>query len=133
MTGSPVTPVVSLSDKLSAVTHHHLLTRGPVKLEFDDWNYGSWEFFFEQLCESYDVSKFIYGTTSGATTSTPTPLTPEEIKVDKIILSWIFSTLSDSLQKRLVTARPKSAQEAWDFISDLVKDNKRSRTSTLKT
>nr|GEY03117.1 ERAD-associated E3 ubiquitin-protein ligase component HRD3A-like [Tanacetum cinerariifolium] len=34
---------------------------------------------------------------------------------------------------KLVIARPKSAKEVWDFISDLVKDNKRSRTSPLKT
>ncbi|PWA69420.1 hypothetical protein CTI12_AA280650 [Artemisia annua] len=133
MTGSNETPIVSLSDKLSAVTHHHLHTRVPVNLEFDDWNYASWQFFFEQLCDTYDVTKFIHGTNSGANTSTPARLTPEEQKVDKIILSWIFSTLSAPLQTRLVNARPKSAQVAWEFISDLVKDNKRSRTSALKT
>nr|GEZ47179.1 ribonuclease H-like domain-containing protein [Tanacetum cinerariifolium] len=44
MAGSEVinaTP--SLPDKLSLVTHHHLLTRMPVKLDLEDWNYGSWE------------------------------------------------------------------------------------------
>ncbi|GKC35876.1 ribonuclease H-like domain-containing protein [Tanacetum coccineum] len=134
MTGQDATLAATpLSDKLTLVTHHHLLTRVPVKLDFGDWNYGSWEFFFVQLCESYEVSKYFLGDPSGVFTSTPTPLTPEEIKVDKIILSWIFSTMSDALQKRLVVARPKSAKEAWDFSSDLVKDNKRSRTSALKT
>ncbi|GJT99529.1 ribonuclease H-like domain-containing protein [Tanacetum coccineum] len=132
MTGPDNTNTTLLSDKLSLVTHHHLLTRVPVKLEFDDWNYGSWEFFFDQLCDSYDVSKYIHGNPSGTATSNPPPLTPEELKVDKIILSWIFSTLSDPLQKRLVIARSKSAKEAWDFISDLVEDNKHSRTSPLK-
>ncbi|GJY35146.1 ribonuclease H-like domain-containing protein [Tanacetum coccineum] len=102
-------PPTSLSDKLALVTHHHLLTRVPVKLDSEDWNY------------------------SGISTSDPTPLTPKEIKVDKIILSWIFTTISDALQKRLVIARQKWAKEAWDFISELVKDNKRSRTSALKT
>ncbi|GKF93251.1 hypothetical protein Tco_0279970, partial [Tanacetum coccineum] len=33
---------------------------------------------------------------------------------------------------RLVVARPKSAKETWDLITDIVKDNKRSRTSALK-
>ncbi|GKE95325.1 ribonuclease H-like domain-containing protein, partial [Tanacetum coccineum] len=84
------------------VTHHHLLTRVPVKLDFEDWNYGSWEFFFDQLCFSYDVSKYIHGNPSETATSNPPPLTPEELKVDKIILSWIFSTLSYALQKGLV-------------------------------
>ncbi|GJQ93669.1 ribonuclease H-like domain-containing protein [Tanacetum coccineum] len=85
------------------------------------------------LSDNYEVSKFIHGSSSGISTSDPTLLTPKEIKVDKIILSWIFTTISYALQKRLVIARPKSAKEAWDFISELVKDNKRSRTLALKT
>lgn len=119
MRGSNETPIISLSEKLLAVTHHHLHTRIPVKLEFEDWNYASWQFFFEQLCDTYDVSKYIHCTNNGDTISTPAPLTTEEQKVNKIILSWIFSTLSDPLQKRLVNARPKSSQEAWAFIIDL--------------
>ncbi|GJW05934.1 ribonuclease H-like domain-containing protein [Tanacetum coccineum] len=133
MTGSTVTPTTTLSDKLALVTHHHLLTRVPVKLDFEEWNYGSWEYFFDQLCESYEVSKFIHGESNGTSTSLPSPFTPEDLKVDKIILSWIFTTLSDALQKRLVIARPKTAKEAWSFLSDLVKDHKKSRTSALKT
>ncbi|GJZ37831.1 hypothetical protein Tco_0584022 [Tanacetum coccineum] len=43
-----------------------------------------------------------------------------------------FTTLSDTLQARLVVARPKSAKEAWGLISDIVKDNKRSPTNALK-
>ncbi|GJS08252.1 ribonuclease H-like domain-containing protein [Tanacetum coccineum] len=80
----------------------------------------------------YDVSHYIHGNTSGTTTRNPHPLTREELKVDKIVLSCIFSTLSDALKKWLVIARPKSANEAWVFISDIVKDNKRSCTSALK-
>ncbi|GJZ58657.1 hypothetical protein Tco_0614473, partial [Tanacetum coccineum] len=92
----------------------------------------SWEFFFEQLCSSYDVEKYIHSPTNEATSSTLPPLTPEELKVDKIVLLWIFTTLLDALQARLVVARPKSAKEAWSLLSDIVKDNKRSRTYTLK-
>nr|GFA75987.1 hybrid signal transduction histidine kinase M [Tanacetum cinerariifolium] len=76
---------------------------------------------------------YIHGNTNDTSTSTTNSLTLKERKVDKIFLSWIFSTLSDVLQKRLVVARPKSAKEAWSFISDIVKDNKRSRTLALKT
>lgn len=133
MTGSPNLPVVPLSEKLSAVTHHHLLTRVPVKLDLDNWNYGSWEFFFEQLCHSYEVIRYIHGSASESSSTAPTPFTPEELKVDKIVLSWIFTTLSDSLQSRLVVARPRSAKEAWDLITVIVKDNKRSRTNALKS
>ncbi|GKE93981.1 hybrid signal transduction histidine kinase M [Tanacetum coccineum] len=107
--------------------------RVPVKLDLEDWNFGSWEFFFEQLCSSYDVSKFIHDDPTVSTSSTLAPLTPEEIKVDQIVLSWIFTTLSDPLQKRLVVARPASAKAAWKILTDIVKDNKRSRTNALKT
>ncbi|GKC66373.1 hypothetical protein Tco_1098971 [Tanacetum coccineum] len=114
MTGSDHLPT-PLSEKLSLVTHHHLLTRVPIKLDLDIWNYSSWQYFFEQLCESYDALKFIHGpnnTSSSSTQAPPTPFTPDEMKVDKIILSWIFTTISDSLQKRLVIARPTSAKVA---------------------
>ncbi|GJS39153.1 ribonuclease H-like domain-containing protein [Tanacetum coccineum] len=133
MTGSDtLNPPIPLSEKLSLVTHHHLLTRVPVKLDLDNWNYGSWEYFFEQLCESYNVDKFLRAPVADISTSNSTPLTPEELKVDKIMLSWILFTLSDSLRARLVVTRPKSAKEAWSLISEIVKDNKRSRTIALK-
>nr|GEX06264.1 ribonuclease H-like domain-containing protein [Tanacetum cinerariifolium] len=85
--------------------HRHLLTRVLVKLDLDNWNFG---------------------TTSLA------PLTLEELKVDKIVLSWILFTLCDSLQARLVVARPKYAKEAWGLIYDVIKDNKWSRANALK-
>lgn len=125
-------PTVPLSKKLSTVTYHHLLTRVPVKLDLDNWNYGSWELFFEQLCYSYEVDKFIHGTPTDASSGSITTFTQDEIKVDKIVLSWIFTTLFDPLQRRLVVARPKAAKDAWDLLTDIVKDNKRSRTNALK-
>ncbi|GKB01181.1 hybrid signal transduction histidine kinase M [Tanacetum coccineum] len=87
---------------------------------------------FEQLCYSYEVNKYVHGSNNETESSTPTPLTPEELKVDKLVLSWIFTTLLDTLQARLVVTRSKSAKEAWGLISNIVKDNKRSRTNALK-
>ncbi|GJW19429.1 ribonuclease H-like domain-containing protein [Tanacetum coccineum] len=90
--------------------------------------------FFDQLCSGYDVLKFIRGTpTDATTTSASIPFTSDELKVDKIILSCIFTTIFDPLQKGLVVARPNSAKEAWDLLTNIVKDNKRTRASTLKT
>nr|GEX73909.1 ribonuclease H-like domain-containing protein [Tanacetum cinerariifolium] len=71
-------------------------------------------------------------TSASSTQTVPTPFTQDELKVDKIVLSWIFTTLSDSLQARLVVARPRSAKEGWDILSNIVKDNKRSCTNALK-
>ncbi|GJX77799.1 ribonuclease H-like domain-containing protein [Tanacetum coccineum] len=132
MTGSGATATVLLSDKLLTVTHHHLLTRVPVKLDLDNWNYASWEYLFDKLCQGYEVTKYIHGSSNATSTSTPTPLIPGEIKVDTIVLSWIFTTISDTLQSRLVLEHPQTAKEAWDLLTDLVKDNKRSRTIALK-
>ncbi|GKA19190.1 hypothetical protein Tco_0699105 [Tanacetum coccineum] len=101
MTVADSPPTILLSDKLSTVTHHHLLTRAPVKLDLDNWNYASWEYFFKKLCQRYEVDKYIHGSPNYTTTSTPTLLIPEELKVDTIVLSWIFTTLSDDLQARL--------------------------------
>ncbi|GJR77829.1 hypothetical protein Tco_0090194 [Tanacetum coccineum] len=83
MTGSDSpTPNTFLSDKLALVTHHHLLTRVPVKLDLDDWNFRQWEFFFEELCASYEVDKYLRSPINE--TSALAPLTPKETKVDKI-------------------------------------------------
>ena len=71
------TPTIPLSEKLSTVTHHHLITHLPVKLDLDDWNYGTWEFFFKQLCFTHEVPNYIRGTN----TTTSAPLSPEEQKV----------------------------------------------------
>nr|GEV52892.1 zinc knuckle CX2CX4HX4C [Tanacetum cinerariifolium] len=107
MTGLDNTlPPTPLSEKLSLVTHHHLLMRVPVKLDLDDWNYGQWDFFFVQLCESYDIDKYLCTFTTESSTSSSAPLTLEELKVDKIVLSWILFTLSDSLHARVVVAHP---------------------------
>nr|GEY76924.1 hybrid signal transduction histidine kinase M [Tanacetum cinerariifolium] len=102
MTGSNATPVILLSDKLSTVTHNQLLTRVPVKLDIDNWNYASWVYFFETFCKCYEVLKYIHGSTTKVTTSTPTPLTPKELKVDSIVLSWILVTLSDTFKARKI-------------------------------
>ncbi|GJU29708.1 hypothetical protein Tco_1173297 [Tanacetum coccineum] len=133
MTGSDATIIPTpLSEKLSLVTYHHLLTQVQFKLDLDNWNFRSWEFFFEELCASYEDDKYLHSPINETSASSFAPLKPEETKVDKIVLSWILFTLSDSLRARIVVARPKSAKEACSLISDIAKDNKRSHTNTLK-
>ncbi|GKC00288.1 hypothetical protein Tco_0986424, partial [Tanacetum coccineum] len=39
-----------------------------------------------QVIDSYEVSKYLHGSSADATASTPTPLNPEELKVDNIVL-----------------------------------------------
>nr|GEV70734.1 hybrid signal transduction histidine kinase M [Tanacetum cinerariifolium] len=129
---SDASRITPLSEKLSLVSHHHLLTRVPLKIDLDDWNFGQWEFFFEELCVIYEVDKYLRSPTNETSACSLAPLTPKETKVDKIVLSWILFTLSNLLRARIVVARPKSAKEAWSLIYDIVNDNKRSRINTLK-
>ncbi|GKB58091.1 hybrid signal transduction histidine kinase M [Tanacetum coccineum] len=104
MTRTEIPPVILLPDKLSTVTHHHLITRVP----------------------------HILGSSDEATTSTTIPPTSEWLKVDTIILSWVFMTLSNTLQERIVVEDPQIAKEAWDLIAEIFNDNKRTRTIALK-
>ncbi|GKF25510.1 hypothetical protein Tco_0081404, partial [Tanacetum coccineum] len=84
------------------------------------------------LCATYEVDNYIRSPSTENSTSASIPLTPEELKVDKLVLSWIFTTLFDPLQARLVVVNPKITKEAWGILSDIVKDNKRSCTNALK-
>ncbi|GKC28349.1 hypothetical protein Tco_1035643 [Tanacetum coccineum] len=87
---------------------------------------------FREPGKGYEVLKYIHGSSDAATTSTTIPPTPDELKVDNIVLPWILMTLLDTLQARLIAEHPQSAKEALDLITDIFNDNKRSRTIALK-
>ncbi|GJW81844.1 reverse transcriptase domain-containing protein [Tanacetum coccineum] len=54
------------------------------------------------------------------------------MKIDSIILSWIFTTIAKSLQSRLVDEDPQTAKEAWDLLAVIFQDNKSTRSLALK-
>nr|GEU31037.1 hybrid signal transduction histidine kinase M [Tanacetum cinerariifolium] len=86
------------------------------RLDLDNWNFGSLEFFFEKLCASYEVDKYLRSPINE--TSALAPLTPEETKIDKIMLSWILFTLSDSLRTRTVMEPPKCGSLVLEGLPD---------------
>nr|GEW26584.1 ribonuclease H-like domain-containing protein [Tanacetum cinerariifolium] len=53
-------------------------------------------------------------------------------KIDSIVLSWIFMTLSKTLQQPLVVKDPQTAKAACDLIVEILNDNKRTRSIALK-
>ncbi|GKB63572.1 hybrid signal transduction histidine kinase M [Tanacetum coccineum] len=117
---------ILLSDKL--ITVNNLTTLVPVKLDVDEMNYSSWVYFFKNLCKGFEVLKHVLGeSTDEATSSNPSPHTPKWLKINSIVLSWIFMTLSKTLQKD-----PQTAKEAWDLIALIFNDNKRTRSIGLK-
>ncbi|GJT98899.1 ribonuclease H-like domain-containing protein [Tanacetum coccineum] len=87
----------------------------------------------KNLCRGYNLLPYILGESKEATSSNdPTPKTDEELTIDSIVLTWIFTTLSKPLQQRLVVENPKTAKEAWEILELIFKDNKRSRSIALK-
>ncbi|GJT09199.1 hypothetical protein Tco_0843661 [Tanacetum coccineum] len=131
MTVTTSTPVILLSDKLMTITN--LTTLVPVKLDIDEMNYSSWVYFFKNLCKGHEILKHILGEpTDEATSSNPSPPTAEWLKIDYIVLSWIFMTLSKTLQQRICVEDPQTAKEDWDLIALIFKENKHTRSIVLK-
>lgn len=128
----PPQPIILLSDKLMTITNLNNLI--PVKLDVEEMNYSSWVYFFNNLCKGYCILDHIVGKTEGEASASTNPLPPdaEWLKIDSIMLSWIFITLSKTLQQRLVVENPQSAKEAWDLLADIFHDNKRTRSIALK-
>ncbi|GJW08838.1 ribonuclease H-like domain-containing protein [Tanacetum coccineum] len=56
---------------------------------------------------------------------------PEWLTADSIVKSWIFLTLAETLQRRLIKANPTTAKAAWEHVEKNFLDNKRTRTNGL--
>nr|GEV53585.1 ribonuclease H-like domain-containing protein [Tanacetum cinerariifolium] len=136
MTGgaSPTTSLaILLSDKLMAIPN--LTTRVPLLLDVDEMNYSSWMHFFQKFCCGYNLLKHILGetkTTNDTSSSEPKPPTAEWLTIDSIVLTWIFTTLSKTVQQRLVVENPTTTKADWTILALIFNDNKRSRSIALK-
>nr|GEW12289.1 ribonuclease H-like domain-containing protein [Tanacetum cinerariifolium] len=62
--------------------------------------------------------------TEAVTSSDLTSLIDEWLTLDSIALTWIFTTLSKTLQQRLVIENPKMTKEAWNILELIFNDNK---------
>ncbi|GJU19060.1 RNA-directed DNA polymerase, eukaryota [Tanacetum coccineum] len=111
---------------------HNLTTLVLVKLDVDKLNYSSWVYFFKNPCKGFKVLEHIIDDSKNATTSAPFPPNTEWLKIDSIVLSWIFMTFSDTLQERLIVQDPQTARESWDHIATIFHDNKWTRIIALK-
>ncbi|GJS54822.1 hybrid signal transduction histidine kinase M [Tanacetum coccineum] len=127
----PLQPLILLSDKLLTITNLNNLI--PITLDIEQMNYSSWVYFVQNLCWGHSLLDHISGKDEDNTSSsTKTPPDAEWLKIDTIILSWIFVTMSKTLQQRLVVENPRSAKEAWDILADIFHDNKHTRSIALK-
>ncbi|GKC89961.1 hypothetical protein Tco_1150610 [Tanacetum coccineum] len=108
-------PVILLSDKFMTVTN--LTTLIPIKLDMDEMNYSSWVYFFQNHCKGFEVLEHILGKpTDEATSSDPSPPISDWLKIDSIVLSWIFMTLSKAIQVRLAVENLKPLRRLAIFL-----------------
>ncbi|GKG00868.1 hybrid signal transduction histidine kinase M [Tanacetum coccineum] len=113
------------------MTITNLTTLVPIHLDIDEMIYSSWMYFFQNLCRGHEILKHILGNSTDEANSL-TPPTAEWLKIDSIVLSWIFTTLSKPLQQRFVVENPITTKEAWDILAKTFDDNKRIRSIALK-
>ncbi|XP_071687258.1 uncharacterized protein [Rutidosis leptorrhynchoides] len=98
----------------------------PVRLYLTKLNYAHWKTLFTTHCSGFDVLMFILGTSTVEEKETP-----EWIKADAVVLTWIFNTISESLLERVLNSEPSSSNAAWTFLEKLFKENKLSKTMEL--
>ncbi|XP_071715251.1 uncharacterized protein [Rutidosis leptorrhynchoides] len=98
----------------------------PVKLDLAKLNYSHWKRLFTTHCAGFEVSKFILGTSTAAEQATP-----EWLKADAVVSTWIYNTISEPLLERLLNSEPASSHVAWTFLENLFTDNKLAKTMEL--
>ncbi|GJU70269.1 hybrid signal transduction histidine kinase M [Tanacetum coccineum] len=110
--------VLLLSDKLKTITNLHILV--PEKLGIDEIKYATWTYLFKHLCKVHELLDHILGkqTSDKAEPSNTTPSNAEWLKIDSIILSWIFITIAKPLQSPLVDEDPQMAKGMGDLSID---------------
>ncbi|GKC26708.1 hypothetical protein Tco_1034002 [Tanacetum coccineum] len=93
-------PTIMLSDKLMTMTN--ITTLVLIKLDINEMNYSSWIYFFKYHCRGFELLEHLSGTpTDEVASSNPVPPTSEWLKIDSIILSWIFTTMSKAQLRSL--------------------------------
>nr|GEU60971.1 reverse transcriptase domain-containing protein [Tanacetum cinerariifolium] len=123
----PLHTSLSLVNKLYSV--YNIASLVSVNIDVDKVNYSAWCYFY---CANFGVLQHIQGDETNTSSSTPPPPTTEWLTVDFIVKSWIFLTLAETLQGRLIKAKPTTEKDAWEHVEKLFLDNKHTRTISLK-
>jgi hypothetical protein len=92
------------------------------------FTYSAWVKLFRLHARGYDVMHHIDGTAPPARTD---PKYDSWVKIDAIVLQWIYGTLSDDLLLR-VLENESTAFQAWTRLQNLFLNNKGSRAAALE-
>lgn len=123
MTSSDSSSSASLLDKpSSSINIKHAV---PLVLDLERMNYDIWRELFETHCKGYGLSKHLLPTTD----KSPEP-TEEWERLDSIVKSWIYSTLSQPLL-HMILKKNSSAYGVWNRLELLFRENKHTTSIQL--
>ncbi|XP_021974456.1 uncharacterized protein LOC110869521 [Helianthus annuus] len=91
--------------------------------------YSAWTKLFTLHCKGYDVLPHIDGTDPPAKTD---PTYESWVKIDSIVLQWIYGTLSDDLLVHILDT-DVTAREAWVKIHNIFLNNKGAHAAALES
>ncbi|GKB81398.1 hybrid signal transduction histidine kinase M [Tanacetum coccineum] len=114
----PPQPLILLSDKLMTITNLNNLI--PVTLDIEEMNYSSWLYFVQNLCQGHSLLDHILGKDEDdASSSNKTPADAEWLKIDTIILSWIFRLRSLKLEDLTMDAYFRKIESIATVLTSL--------------
>ncbi|XP_071733834.1 uncharacterized protein [Rutidosis leptorrhynchoides] len=120
-----------------AITVSNIKNFIPLTLEINTSHYSSWAELFKIHCQAFDVLDHIIPSTDDSSSTTPSGTnlqtsSADWAKLDAIILSWIYGTLSNELLLNILSPG-STAQQTWDRIKGIFHDNQHSRAVHLAT
>ncbi|XP_071728761.1 uncharacterized protein [Rutidosis leptorrhynchoides] len=118
-----------------AITVSNIKNFVPITLGLNTSHYSSWAELFKIHCQAFDVLDHIVPSndaSSGSSNAGQTQRTnaADWTKLDAIVLSWIYGTLSNELLLNILTPG-STAQQTWDQIKGIFHDNQNSRAVHL--
>nr|KAJ0197156.1 hypothetical protein LSAT_V11C700354450 [Lactuca sativa] len=108
----------------------------PLVLDLDRMNYDLWCEVFETHCIGFGVDDHLQPPVQKPSTSEPKdkdlPVDQKEWnKIDSIVKSWIYSTVSHSLLQ-MILKRKATAHGLWVALEDLFRTNKDQKAMQLE-
>lgn len=106
----------------------NIKTHVPIQLSLDQMNHVIWSELFSTHCDGYDVADHI-DTTYVPTEANPNlvpPTYPEWKKLDSIVKSWIYGTITPSLLQNIFE-KNLTARKAWVSLHNHFHINKEAK------
>ncbi|GAU11418.1 hypothetical protein TSUD_344090 [Trifolium subterraneum] len=122
---SPIHPALTVSNITNFIK---------VTLDIEKIQYNTWSELFKIHARAYEVlDHIIPPSPTDSTASSSLKETDPSLwkRLDAIVLTWIYGTISTDLLHTIIE-RDSTAQLAWDQLFDIFFDNKNSRTLYLE-